>query len=190
MMNRRVAVLVSSAAVLAVVSRLSPLPHNLSAMGAFMLLSGAAIAHPALRVLIPMAFLLVSDIALHIKTGYGYDRSLPFVYLSYVLIISLGHFVRPRRVLSSAMTGLGSGTIFFLLSNFGCWLMWIDTDGTPVYSQTLAGLTECYTLALPFVRGTLYGDVAFSVLFFGIFARLQSSITSDAADRASVPQES
>ncbi len=51
------------------------------------------------------------------------------------------------------MTGLGSGTIFFLLSNFGCWLMWIDTDGAPVYSQTMAGLTECYTLAWPFFRG-------------------------------------
>ncbi|MFH1966961.1 MAG: DUF6580 family putative transport protein [Patescibacteria group bacterium] len=43
--------------------------------------------------------------------------------------------------------------LFFLLSNFGVWLNW--------YPRTVEGLVTCYTLALPFYRNTLMGDVAF-----------------------------
>jgi len=44
--------------------------------------------------------------------------------------------------------------IFFLFSNLGVWWYW--------YPRNLIGLTRCYSLALPFYRNTLLGD-----LFFG-----------------------
>ena len=43
--------------------------------------------------------------------------------------------------------------LFFALSNFGVWLSW--------YPHTLQGLLTCYTLALPFYRNTLIGDLVF-----------------------------
>jgi len=43
--------------------------------------------------------------------------------------------------------------LFFLLSNFGVWLSW--------YPRTMEGLFTCYTMALPFYKNTLMGDLVF-----------------------------
>jgi len=54
--------------------------------------------------------------------------------------------------------------IFFLVSNFGVWL-------TPIfgYEQSVSGLLRCYTLALPFFRAMLIGDLIYVPLLFGAF---------------------
>ena len=49
---------------------------------------------------------------------------------------------------------------FFLFSNFGVWWYW--------YPRNLAGLTTCYTLALPFYRNTLLGDLFFGAVIIGV----------------------
>ena len=49
---------------------------------------------------------------------------------------------------------------FFLISNFGVWWYW--------YPRNLAGLTTCYTLALPFYRNTLLGDLFFGAVIIGV----------------------
>jgi hypothetical protein len=54
--------------------------------------------------------------------------------------------------------------IFFVVSNFGVWLQ------SGMYPHTLAGLADCYTLALPFFRNTLTGDLVYSGLLFGAYA--------------------
>jgi len=43
--------------------------------------------------------------------------------------------------------------LFFAFSNFGVWLGW--------YPHTLEGFITCYTLAIPFYRNTLLGDLVF-----------------------------
>jgi hypothetical protein len=56
---------------------------------------------------------------------------------------------------------LGS-TVFFVVTNFGCWLVGI-------YPDTWAGLRTCYLMALPFFRYTLLGDLLYSGALFGLF---------------------
>ena len=52
-----------------------------------------------------------------------------------------------------------SSISFFVITNFGVWLLG--------YPKTWTGLAECYTLALPFFRN-LMGDLFYSgVLIFG-----------------------
>jgi len=46
--------------------------------------------------------------------------------------------------------------LFFLFSNLGVWLNW--------YPINLNGFLTCYTLALPFYRNTLIGDLGFGLL--------------------------
>jgi hypothetical protein len=53
-------------------------------------------------------------------------------------------------------TILLSSVIFFIVSNFGVWLLY--------YPQTLEGLIQCYALAIPFFFNTVLGDLIFSAL--------------------------
>ena len=49
---------------------------------------------------------------------------------------------------------LGSSLLFFLLTNFGVWILG--------YPFTFAGLVSCYTMALPFFVNTIVGDLFFT----------------------------
>lgn len=64
-------------------------------------------------------------------------------------------------------TALLGSVVFFLVTNFLSW------QGKALqYSDTLDGLFQSYTMALPFYRGTLFGDLAFTGVLFGLHAVL------------------
>jgi hypothetical protein len=66
------------------------------------------------------------------------------------------------------LTGtLASTAIFFLVSNFGCWI------GSTTYPQNFGGLITCYAAGIPFLKGTLLGDLFYSGVLFGTFALAQ-----------------
>jgi hypothetical protein len=54
-----------------------------------------------------------------------------------------------------------------LLSNFGVW-----AAGT-MYPKTIEGLMACYVAGIPFLKGTLLGDLFYSGVLFGAFALAQ-----------------
>ena len=58
-----------------------------------------------------------------------------------------------------------SSTIFFLISNFGVWLLY--------YPISTEGLAQCYTLALPFFLNTVLGDLVYGALLIYPFYALQ-----------------
>jgi hypothetical protein len=66
--------------------------------------------------------------------------------------------------------------VFFVVSNFSVWLV--------SYPLTIAGLIECYTLALPFYGAALVGDSLYAAILFGgyeAFSRLrhrEANVTS------------
>ena len=55
---------------------------------------------------------------------------------------------------------------FFLVTNFGVWLMW------SMYPHTPTGLLGCYEAGLPFFRNQLVGDLGFAAVLFGLHAWL------------------
>jgi hypothetical protein len=56
-----------------------------------------------------------------------------------------------------------SSLAFFLITNFAVWAFF------SWYPHTFAGLVSCFTLALPFFRNTLLGDLVYSGIFFGAY---------------------
>ena len=76
----------------------------------------------------------------------------------------MGILLRKRKKWQIAVGGaLGGGVVFFILTNLAVW------GFTPLYAKTLAGLSQCFFMALPFFRNTLAGNLFYSVSFFGIY---------------------
>jgi hypothetical protein len=55
-----------------------------------------------------------------------------------------------------------ASTSFFLISNFAVWA------GVGLYPHTMAGLTTCFALALPFYRNDVLSTVLVTGLAFGL----------------------
>lgn len=66
-------------------------------------------------------------------------------------------------------TTLGA-IIFFLLTNAAVWAF-----GT-MYPHTLSGLMESYTMAIPFFRNSLLGDIFFIGILVGGYEVIQTAL--------------
>ncbi|MEC8636415.1 MAG: DUF6580 family putative transport protein, partial [Bacteroidota bacterium] len=151
MINKNVFVI--SLIFFAILSRFLPHPPNFTPIAAIALLSTKGFTNRWLMFLIPIMSLFISDLFL------GLHATIPFVYASFVLITLLGSYVKKINI--SAV--LLSSTIFFLVSNFGVWLI--------QYPISFEGIIECYTLALPFFLNTVLGDLFYgSLLIYPFYA--------------------
>lgn len=183
-MTRNSLILVLVAAVVAALLRFVPAPiANFSALGALALLAGTVIRPIWLAMLIPLTCRAVTDLVLELKTGYGFHDDWMFVYGAYALICVMGRAVQPRG-LKAPLGGVASAIVFFLVSNFGFWLVFAGGEG--LYAKTFSGLLECYAAGLPFIRGTLAGNVLFSCVFFAALHFVEQS--ADAPATATKPR--
>ncbi|MCA9035840.1 MAG: hypothetical protein KDA91_11960 [Planctomycetaceae bacterium] len=177
-MNKPLQLLVLSACLIAVIPRLLSMPFewNLSALGALALLCGATVQPRWLALLIPLGCRFLTDCWLEARTGHGFYNSMLFDYAAYGLICLLGCSVGRVGPLGSLLSGIGSAILFFVVSNFGVWILASDH----YYARDLSGLLNCYTAAVPFARGTFLGDIAFSLIFFGLLNYLPGLQTRSA----------
>ncbi len=163
----------------------SPL-SNFASMAALALFTGSIIRHPA-AFLLPVAIRAITDLLIHAKTGYGFFPSWPFDYSAYALIYLFAAYnVRPAKYLSVFLGGIAAVGTYFLLSNFGVWFM------SDMYPRTAAGLVECFTMAIPFARGTVLGNLIAVPVFFTIwnlFATPAASTTTANADFVATKQD-
>ena len=74
-----------------------------------------------------------------------------------VLVIGLMSQYFSKNINLRLVGSLFGAFIFFLITNFGVW-----TSG--MYSLTVNGLVECYTLAIPFFTYSLISTALFSLL--------------------------
>ena len=163
---------------LAIAVRLDP--HHLlsfTPVGASLLYFGAR--GPRKLAFLPLTLFAATDIYLtlfHYHYSFTADHYVSWAW--YAAILLLGTLLRrnagPLQVLGAS---LATAFSFFLVSNFAVWTVWPD------YPKTVAGLMECYTLALPFFRRELVSDVLFSALFFGVPA-LVAMISSRRASQS------
>lgn len=121
------------------VSRLSFLPANFSPLGSFGFFGGNII------------LFTISIIAFDFFFSGAY-KGMIFTYFGFFSYFLLGRIAKDNVKLQITLLPLAS-ILFFLFSNFGSWLYW--------YPQTLSGLVQCYTLAIPFLVNTLLGDMFF-----------------------------
>lgn len=142
--------------------RLIPHVPNFTPIGA-MALFGSAHGSRRFAIFVPLAALALSDLLI------GGHATIPFVYGAFVLIALLGMVVFRNGVTRGRAVGasLAASAIFFLVSNFGVWM-----TGT-MYPRTWEGLVTCYAMALPFLRGTMIGDLFYVGVMFGGYALAQ-----------------
>lgn len=143
----------------AALTRFLPHPPNVTPLAA-LALTGALYLDRRYAFILPLAAMLLSDLFL------GMHRIMPFVYVSFAASSAIGLWLRGRRSIPViAGASLGGSVLFFLVTNFGVWLV---GDGG-VYSKNWAGLVECYVAAVPFFRNTVMGDLVYVALLSGTF---------------------
>lgn len=123
-------------------------------------LFGAVYLSRRLALIVPLLAMFVSDIFI----GFYAPTIMLVVYASFALTVILGLWLKKHKSWQNILfSSLLAGVIFFILTNFAVWLF------SPWYAKTLVGLIQCYTLALPFFRNTLLGNVFYATVFFSCY---------------------
>lgn len=119
--------------------------------------------------LVPLSVMLLSDFIL------GWHNTLPFVYIAILGAVVLGEGLKGKNELYSSIRGwmsafsaaTGSSILFFVVTNFGVWLV------SGLYTQNLAGLVNCFVSAIPFFPATFVSTVAYFFALVGARALLK-----------------
>ena len=128
-------------------------PHvpNFSPLIALAVISGM-VSKDKRCFLLPLGAVIVSDIFMGIS-----DVSL-FVWLSIAAIAVVSRFVS-RKPLAAAGFSLASAVAYFVVTNFGVWLMgW--------YEYSLWGLYTCFLRAVPFFRAQFVSTLIFTFVYY------------------------
>ena len=148
--------------VIAVAARLLPHPWHLTPLGAALLFFGAK--RPVREWIAPMLLLMSADVYLttvHYRMPVGVEQFVTWAW--YVAAMGIGYaMVRKVDAVRVIGASLASAVTFFLVSNFSVWAF-----GT-MYPKTFVGLIQCYTLAIPFFRGTFASDLIFTPVLFTV----------------------
>ena len=143
---------------LGVTARLVPHALNFSPIVAVALFAGVVLNRRALAPVVPLAAMLISDLAL----GFDHWRIALVVYAAMVLPALLGIVARRYRLAYVVLpTVLSCSLIFYLSTNFAVWAF------SSMYTHDMAGLVQCYVAALPFLKHTVAGDLFWSAVLFG-----------------------
>lgn len=138
-------------------ARLLPHPANFVPLGAIAIFSGLFLPRK-LALWLPLAALFASDLLL----GFYTWQVMLTVYLSFLLTTVLATKISPKFASVTGLT-LASSIFFFLTTNAAVWAF-----GT-MYTHDLSGLIQSYTMALPFFRNSLMGDLFFTGILVGSY---------------------
>jgi hypothetical protein len=156
-------------------------PWNFSPVYAVSLFGGAYLANRKLAIVMPAAAYLVANLLILAITGRADWASVPEIWLNYALYALFAVFgfgiSQPSEspLLKALGRGLAASLVFFLVSNFACFLM--------SYPHTLAGLADCYYMALPFFGPALASTLFFTAMLFspiGVRLATQEAVVNQA----------
>ena len=153
-MNRNIVII--SLIFLAVITRLLPHPPNFTPITGIALFAVNRFSDKKLAFSLPLLCMIVTDFFI------GFHLIVPFVYLSIIGISCVGYF--SKKI--SNFTILKSSLLFFIISNFGVWLVG--------YPNSFAGFLACYTMALPFFVNTILGDFFFYYALNFSFSKIEN----------------
>ncbi len=143
--------------VLGASARLLPHPANFVPLGAIAIFSGLFLPRK-LALWLPIVALFISDLLI----GFYSWPIMATVYASFLLTTfvatKISHKFAP--ILGTTLAG---AIFFFLTTNAAVWAF-----GT-MYTHNFAGLIQSYTMALPFFRNSLMGDLFFTAILVGSY---------------------
>ncbi len=143
--------------ILSVLIRVGPHLPNMAPIVGVGLFCGAYLPR-RWAVAVPVLAMALGDLML------GWVPENLFGWIAVALSAALGFLLRKRR---PAWTVVGASvigsTLFFLISNFGVWVLGC---GPGWYPPTLQGLAACLTAGVPFYRNGLVGDLVYTAVLF------------------------
>ena len=160
--------LITVASIIAVLAIFRLLPHwpNVSPVAAMALFGGAYFADKRVAFIVPFLALFLSDLFL------GLHNSMVFVYTGFALTVAIGFALKNRvTVTNTLFAAVAASVVFFLLTNFGSWLM------SGLYVKSSAGLMQAYVAGIPFFQNSLLGNLAYTAIIFGGYWVLQRSFS-------------
>jgi hypothetical protein len=144
-------------------------PYNLVPISSCLLFFAAM--RPAREMVLPFTLMVGVDIFITTQR-YSYpltfDAVVTWAWYAIVLLMGAGVLRSSRNWRRVAGCSLLASVSFFLVSNYTVWAVW------QMYPKTLAGLTACYTAALPFFRTSVTSELCFSLVLFGLASGVES----------------
>jgi len=138
-------------------ARLIPHAPNFTPIIAVAIMSGYFFKNLNFSLIILLIAMLISDIFI------GFYENVFFVYASLLLITFIFHKISKKINFKNLFIfGFAGALIFFIISNFGVWILGSPGVDNLPYDKNLNGLIECYILAIPFFGNTFISTVIFS----------------------------
>ncbi|OGZ33160.1 MAG: hypothetical protein A2174_00185 [Candidatus Portnoybacteria bacterium RBG_13_41_18] len=159
-MSNRTKILIAAVIIsLAAATRLIDHPWNFTPIAAMAIFAGCYLGKKW-GIILPLAAMLIGDYFI----GFYSWQVMVSVYASMALAFGIGWYLKSRKTwYNVGLASLSSSIAFFLITNFSVWAFF------SWYPHTFAGLLNCFTLALPFFRNTLAGDLFYSGVLFGVY---------------------
>jgi hypothetical protein len=168
--NRNVLISFVLLVIIAAVYRAIPgRPWGFAPQIAMAIFGGSFIKDKKLSFALPILSMLISDIFYQILYINGIGEIQGFyegqitVYILFAALTVIGFFIKPEKPVQILGGSIIAPVIYFLTSNF---MVWIEGAGLK-RPKTFDGLMMCYNDALPFLKGSLYGTLFFSLILFG-----------------------
>ena len=136
--------------------RLIPHPPNFVPITAIAIFAGVRFNNIILAYAVPISIMLISDFFI------GFSSISLFVYLAFILITTYSYIFKKYSIKNILLSSL----IFFVITNFGVWLI----GG---YPKNIEGLILCYTMAIPFFTNSLMADLFFSAILYYGFEQIE-----------------
>lgn len=141
-----------------VISRFLPHPPNFAPIAALSIFGGAILPR-RYALTLPLVAMIISDLII------GLHGLIIFTWGSFAFIAfgANRYLAKKLTFINVVSASVVASVFFYATTNFGVWL-----EGF-LYPRTLDGLVDAYTMALPFFRNTLIGDLVYSGAFFGLY---------------------
>jgi len=146
-----------------IIVRFVPHAPNFTPIAAIALFGGAYLNRKSALV-VPLALMALSDVFL------GLHNVVAFTWGGILLTAILG-FSLQKKLSALRVAGLSiiSSLLFFLISNFGVWVMgW--------YPRTAEGLIQCYAAAIPFLRNFTVSTLVYSAVLFASYELIAAAV--------------
>lgn len=141
-----------------VAARLLPHAPGVWPFAASALFAGRVLRIPPLAVVVPLAAVLLSNVALA-----GDDWRITLVVCAAITLPAFAGMLARRwqGTVPVIAAMLSCSLIFFATTNFAVWAF------GSLYPHSWQGLVQCYVAALPFLDKTVLGDLFWTAVLFG-----------------------
>lgn len=151
---------------LCVIVRAVPHPANFAPVGAVAIFAGRTLK-PWVAIALVAVAMGAGDFLLAMRHGFSvFNAVTPFVYFGFIVQAMLGRIFRPNKA-GAILAAISGSLAFYLVSNFGVWAY------SGIYPHSVFGIYNCYVAGLPFLGGTLAGDLVWTLILssgYRIFA--------------------